>query len=137
NRVVELHGTANRVRCLDCGAIWSAAEIQARQEAGDRFPRCPACGGALRTATILFGESLPDDALRQASLLAQACDVMLVVGSSLVVQPAAQLPLLARGQGAKLAIVNRTATPLDPLADARVIGDAGPTLSAVAAALGA
>jgi NAD-dependent protein deacetylase/lipoamidase len=136
-RVVELHGTAHQVRCLDCGAVWSGAAIQARQEAGESFPRCPACGGTLRTATILFGESLPADALRRAALLAQACDVMLVVGSSLVVQPAARLPVLARAHGAKLAIVNRMTTPLDSLADVRIIGDAGPTLNAVAAALGA
>ncbi|HEX5500399.1 MAG TPA: Sir2 family NAD-dependent protein deacetylase, partial [Thermomicrobiales bacterium] len=99
--------------------------------------RCLVCGGPLRTATILFGESLPTDALRQAALLAQTCDAMLVVGSSLVVQPAAQLPVLAHDRGAKLAIVNRMATPLDGIADALVRADAGPTLAALAAALGA
>jgi NAD-dependent protein deacetylase/lipoamidase len=134
-RVVELHGTAHQVRCMACGAVWSGADIQARQAAGEAFPHCSACGGALRTATILFGEPLPAAALRRAILLAQACDAMLVVGSSLVVQPAARLPRLARDQGAKLAIVNRMTTPLDPLADVRVIGNAGPTLAAVAAAL--
>ncbi len=136
DRVVELHGTAHRVGCIACSAVWSGAEIQARQDAGESFPRCVLCGGALRTATVLFGESLPPDALRRAASLAQACDAMLIVGSSLVVQPAASLPVLARERGAKLAIVNRMTTPLDALADVRVAGDAGPTLAALAAALG-
>jgi NAD-dependent deacetylase len=134
-RVVELHGTAHQARCLDCGARWPGAEIQARQAAGETFPRCPACGGALRTATILFGESLPAAAWREAVLLTQLCDAMLVVGSSLVVQPAARLPAVAHDRGAKLAVVNRMATPLDALADVRVAADAGPTLNALAAAL--
>ncbi|HEU0113287.1 MAG TPA: Sir2 family NAD-dependent protein deacetylase, partial [Thermomicrobiales bacterium] len=136
-RVVELHGTAHQVRCLDCGARGPGAEIQARQAAGETFPHCPACGGALRTATILFGEALPAAAWREAVLLTQLCDAMLVVGSSLVVQPAAHLPVLAHDRGAKLAIVNRMATPLDAVADVRVAADAGPTLAALAAALGA
>jgi len=137
DRVVELHGSAHRVGCMACCAVWTGAEIQTRQDAGESFPRCVRCGGALRTATVLFGESLPPHALRRAGALAQACDAMLVVGSSLVVQPAASLPVVARERGARLAIVNRMATPLDPLADVLVAGEAGPTLAAVAAALGA
>ena len=84
---------------------------------------------------MLFGEPLPDEALRRATAAAAGCDLMLVVGSSLVVNPAAQLPVLAKRRGARLAIVNRTPTPLDALADVRVTGEAGPVLRALATRL--
>lgn len=135
-RVIELHGTAHKVRCLDCGSIVAAAEVQACQDAGEEMPSCRACGGMLRSATILFGEAMPEAPLRRAIALAQACDAMVVVGSSLVVQPAARLPVIARQSGARLALVNRQDTPLDGIADVLVAGDAGPVLSAVAARLG-
>lgn len=135
DRVIELHGTAHRIRCLDCGATWPAADIQDRLDVSDEEPRCDRCGGPLRAATILFGESLPADALQRAVEEARGCDLMLVVGSSLIVNPAAQLPVLAKQQGAGLAIVNRTPTPLDELADVHAIAEAGPTLGALAAGL--
>jgi len=134
--VIELHGSSHRVSCLACGRVWPAATIHDRLLAGEVEPDCEICGGMLRGATILFGESLPLDALRSATSAATTCDLMLVVGSSLVVNPAAKLPVLARGGGASLAIVNRTPTPLDGVADVVVRSDAGPTLSAVAEALG-
>ncbi|MGH2531045.1 MAG: SIR2 family NAD-dependent protein deacylase [Thermomicrobiales bacterium] len=135
DQVIELHGTAHRVRCLDCGTTWPASAIQDRLVDSDDEPRCERCGGPLRGATILFGESLPADALQRAVEAARDCDLMLVVGSSLIVKPAAQLPLLAKRVGAGLAIVNRTDTPLDQLADVRIEGEAGPTLGALATAL--
>ena len=134
-RVIELHGTTHTVRCLDCGTEWPAATLQDRLLAGERVPPCLVCGGPLRAATVLFGESLPPTALRRAALAAQTCDLLLVVGSSLIVNPAAQLPRLAKQSGARLAIVNRTPTPLDALADIIVPAAAGPTLAALAAAL--
>jgi NAD-dependent deacetylase len=134
-RVVELHGTAHRVRCLDCGTEWPATEIQPRLANGAGELRCDICGGPLRAATVLFGEALPREALERAVAAARACDLMLVVGSSLIVKPAAQLPVLAKRSGARLAIVNRTPTPLDPLADLHVIGEAGPVLSALSSAV--
>jgi NAD-dependent deacetylase len=133
--VVELHGTAHRIRCLKCGHSCDAEEIQKRLYAGETEPACEICGGMLRAATILFGESLPPDALNRGLELARDCDLMLVVGSSLVVNPAAKLPLVARQAGAKIAIVNRTPTPLDGAADLIVNAEAGPTLAAVANAL--
>ena len=136
DRVIELHGTAHRVRCLSCGRVYPAAEIQRRQEAGEHEPRCAVCGGPLRSATVLFGESLPEEALRRAFAVAQATDLLLVVGSSLVVNPAARIPAVAKQAGAPLAIINRTPTPLDPLADARLWTDAGPTLDALAHEVG-
>lgn len=132
DRVLELHGSAHRVRCLDCGATWPAAEIQDRLAGGESEPACERCGGPLRAATILFGEPLPPLALQQAIALTNSCDLMLVIGSSLIVNPASQLPVLAKRAGARLAIINRTPTPLDPLADVRIIGEAGPVLSLLA-----
>ena len=133
-RTIELHGTAHRVRCLDCGTSWPAAEIQARLEI-DPLPACEVCGGMLRAATVLFGESLPEVALRDAFAVARNSDLMLVVGSSLVVQPAARIPELAVASGARLAIINNDPTPLDGLADVVVRGSAGAVLSALADAL--
>ncbi|MDP9366637.1 MAG: NAD-dependent deacylase [Chloroflexota bacterium] len=129
DRVIELHGTTHAVRCLDCGRSWPAAAIQRRLEAGDRLPACEVCGGPLRAATVLFGEPLPAEALRRAAQVTRDSDLMLVVGSSLVVNPAAQLPRLAKQVGARLAIVNRTPTLLDTLADVRAWGEAGETLT--------
>jgi NAD-dependent deacetylase len=135
DRVIELHGSAHTVRCLDCGTTWPGAAIQTCLAAGEEEPACAVCGGPLRAATVLFGEPLPAAALRQAAAAAQACDLMLVVGTSLVVNPAAQIPVLAKQGGARLAIINRDPTPLDHLADALVTADAGPTLAALASAL--
>ncbi len=127
--VIELHGSAHQIKCLTCERIWPAAHIQDRLVAGDPEPACEVCGGILRAATVLFGESLPQDALRAAAQAAANCDLFLVVGSSLVVNPAAQLPLLAQQAGAKLAIVNHAPTGLDSRADVAVRMDAGPALA--------
>lgn len=134
-RVVELHGTAHRIRCMSCRTSWPAEEIQQRLFAGEQEPPCTVCGGILRSATILFGESLDQETLNRAVDAVRGCDLMLVVGSSLVVNPAARLPVLAKREGAAVAIVNRTPTPLDGVADVLVRGEAGPTLKHVADAL--
>ncbi|HEX2289674.1 MAG TPA: Sir2 family NAD-dependent protein deacetylase [Pseudonocardiaceae bacterium] len=134
DRTIELHGTAHRVRCLDCGASWPAAEIQTRLEL-ELLPACEICGGMLRAATILFGQQMPEDALRNAFSVARTTDLMLVVGSSLVVQPAARLPQIAVASGARLAIVNNEPTPLDSLADVVVRSSAGAVLRTLADAL--
>lgn len=134
-RVIELHGSAHQIRCLDCGRGWSAAAIDTRLREGESEPACIVCGGPLRGATVLFGEPLPTDALRRAAIAARTCDLMLVVGTSLIVNPAAQIPLLAKSSGAALAIVNETSTPLDPHADVVVRSTAGPALATLATAL--
>jgi NAD-dependent deacetylase len=104
-------------------------DIVERVAAGEADPRCEVCGGVLRSSTILFGESLPEDILRRAVDASSRADMMLVVGSSLAVKPAAQLPVLARKNGAGLVIVNREPTPLDEIAHAVVRGEAGPVLA--------
>ncbi len=130
-RVIELHGTTHSLVCNDCGRTYSGQEVQERLEAGEEDPRCPVCGGVLRSGTVLFGESLPERALRTAHAVSMATDLMIVVGSSLVVNPAARLPAIAKQNGARLVIVNQSPTPLDGLADIRVAGSAGAVLSGV------
>lgn len=131
-RVLELHGSSHWARCMQCGRRYPMADIVARVEAGEADPRCEVCGGVLRSSTILFGESLPEKTLRRAVEASNETDLMLVVGSSLVVRPAAQLPVLARRNGAGLVIVNREPTPLDEIAHAVVRGEAGPVLATIA-----
>lgn len=130
--VIELHGSSHWARCMSCGRRYPMAEIVARVAEGEADPRCEVCGGVLRSSTILFGEALPEKALRQAVDASSDADMMLVVGSSLAVKPAAQLPVLARRNGAGLLIVNREPTPLDDIAHAVVRGEAGPVLATLA-----
>jgi NAD-dependent deacetylase len=130
-RVIELHGSTHVLRCLSCGRTWKGEDVQRRLDAGEVDPRCEVCGGVLRTGTILFGEALPEQALRTAHALARAADVMIVVGSSLVVNPAARLPAIAHERGAKLVIINQSSTPLDGLADVRIHGAAGEALRGI------
>lgn len=132
DRVIELHGSSHRIHCDHCGAEYDGEDIQQRLDAGEDDPRCDVCGGSLRTSTVLFGESLSPAALKLAQRVTLAADLVLVVGSSLVVNPAARLPSIAKERGAGLIIINRTETPLDSVADLRVDMDAGPTLGALA-----
>jgi NAD-dependent deacetylase len=135
DRVIELHGTTHDIVCMKSGHRFTGEEIQIRLEAGEEDPHCPICGGVLRTSTILFGEALPKTALERALALSQHTDLMLVVGTSLVVNPAARLPLIATRAGARVAIINRESTPLDDLVDLVARGDAGPLLNGLADAL--
>ncbi|WP_084716558.1 SIR2 family NAD-dependent protein deacylase [Saccharothrix syringae] len=117
---VELHGSAARVVCVDCGAgaatSWALAEVRA----GAGEPRCPLCGGALRPATVAFGEPLADDVLRVARAAALDCDAVLAAGTSLTVEPGASLVGLAVRAGAALVVCNLTPTPYDDVAAAVV-----------------
>lgn len=133
DRVIELHGNAHGVRCLSCGATYGRPEIHARVLAGDPEPACERCDGILKPATISFGEPMPEQALNRASLEMVRADLVLVVGSSLVVYPAAGLPSLAVRAGARLAIVNATETPLDDEATLVARGQAGAILPAAVA----
>lgn len=132
DRVIELHGSSLRLRCVPHGHYADGDEVQRQLEAGELDPRCPECGGELRSDTVLFGESLPKPALDMAAKVSAISDVMVVVGSSLVVYPAAQLPQIARERGATLIIIDRAETALDDLADIVVRGEAGPVLAEIA-----
>jgi NAD-dependent deacetylase len=131
-KVIELHGTMKWVNCLECGQRYPREQIQARLDAGTKVPRCDSCGGIMKPATISFGQPMPERETRQAEAAAAACDLFLSAGSSLVVYPAAQMPLIAKTNGARLVIINLTPTPHDRYADIVINEKTGPVLSAIA-----
>jgi NAD-dependent deacetylase len=131
-KVIELHGTMKWVNCLECGQRYPREQIQARLDAGTKVPRCDSCGGIMKPATISFGQPMPERETRQAESAAAASDLFLSVGSSLVIYPAAQMPLIAKDNGAKLVIINLTPTPHDGHADIVINQKTGPVLSAIA-----
>ena len=127
HRVIELHGNSTYAHCLDCQRRYEIADLRAGFEANLKAPRCDDCGGLVKTATVAFGQSMPPAAMIRAEEAILGCDLCLVVGSSLVVYPAAGFPELAKRRGAELVILNREPTEMDPIADLvlhREIGDA-------------
>jgi NAD-dependent deacetylase len=135
-RVLELHGTALQAACLDCRARYDIEPLVAQFTAEDRVPDCPECGGRLKHATISFGQMLPPDVLMEATRWSRDADLMIAIGSSLIVTPAADLPRIAKEHGARLVIINRDPTPLDAIADATLRGSIGALLSAIDAYAG-
>jgi len=136
-RVIELHGSGRTVQCLECGKLEPRAEVQARLEV-EMPPRCPNCGGTfLKPTVVLFGEPMPTDAINEAFDLARQADVMLVVGSSLVVHPAADVPLVAIQSGARLIVINAEPTPFDRFASVVIHGRSGEVLPEIARLIGA
>ena len=129
-KIVELHGNATYATCLDCGERYELAAIREKFLRNEELPECAKCGGIVKTATISFGQAMPVLAMARAQEAAERCDLCLVMGSSLVVYPAAAIPLLAKRRGAQLAIVNRETTPQDDEADLVIHGEIGPTLAA-------
>jgi NAD-dependent deacetylase len=134
-RVIEIHGTSREAACTLCGARSSMPDLQQRIDAGELDPRCPSCGGYLKSATILFGQRVPEAELAQAKEWAGACDLFLVVGSSLKVTPAATLPRLALLRDVPLIIINLEPTPLDDYADVVMHERAGLVLPSLVALL--
>jgi NAD-dependent deacetylase len=129
DNVVELHGNTTYARCIGCGLrVELPRAKQLMQETG-RAPDCWECGEPVKTATISFGQAMPEDAMRRATDLARSCDLFLVIGSSLVVWPAAGFPVMAKQAGARLVIVNNEPTEQDDLADLVIRHDIGETLS--------
>ena len=127
--VVELHGNTTYALCLDCAQRYELAWVRRHMAAGNGCaPDCPACGGFIKTATVSFGQAMPDAAMRRAHDLAGNCDLFLAIGSSLVVWPAAGFPLMAKRNGARLVIINREPTEFDALADLVVRRDIGTVL---------
>ncbi|RKT17366.1 NAD-dependent deacetylase [Streptomyces sp. 1114.5] len=116
-KVLELHGTAREVQCLDCRAVGPMAEALARVEAGEPDPACRECGGILKPCTVMFGEHLDPVVLQQADAIAKGCDLFIAVGTSLQVYPVASLPQIALEGGARLVVVNGEPTPFDEAAD--------------------
>ncbi|MDE2581761.1 MAG: Sir2 family NAD-dependent protein deacetylase [Rhodospirillales bacterium] len=129
-RVIELHGNTTYATCLDCAARYEIDHLHARFVATGATPRCDACDGLVKTATVSFGQAMPPAAMVRAEEAVLEADLCLVIGSSLVVYPAAGFPRLAKENGARLAIVNRDETDLDPLADLVLHRDIGETLGA-------
>jgi len=128
--VLELHGSTRKIYCLNCGARYTIDDVHELLKKSNP-PPCPNCGGMLRPDVVFFGESLPEDTLARATEESENCDLMLAIGSSLVVYPAAWLPQRAKESGARLAIINRGSTPLDSIADVVISASAGEALNAV------
>lgn len=132
-RVIELHGSGRTVQCLECGRKEPRTEVQKRLEV-EMPPRCRDCGSALLKPTVvLFGEPMPRAAVDEALALARHTDLVLVVGSSLVVYPAAEIPLVAVRSGARMIVINAEPTPFDPLAEIVIHGRSGEVLPQIAA----
>jgi NAD-dependent deacetylase len=128
--VIELHGNNSYALCLDCAKRFELSWVRQQfTDANERAPDCPDCGGHIKTATISFGQAMPEREMRRAEQLTLDCDLFLAVGSSLVVWPAAGFPLLAKKNGARLVIINREATEFDEIADLVVREDIGTVLS--------
>ncbi len=131
DKVFELHGNAQWVSCLDCGERYPMAQIKARLDQGEEVPDCQACRGVLKPDVVFFGESLPRNVLLEATARAYKCDLFIVVGSTLIVYPAANMPEYAVEKGAKLVIINLSATHLDGQAAVVIRARAGETMSGV------
>ncbi|MBE9501408.1 MAG: Sir2 family NAD-dependent protein deacetylase [Chloroflexi bacterium] len=130
-KVIELHGSLRWMKCLGCGKRYPTAEIANRVEQGVKEPVCDDCGGTLKSATISFGEPMPAEEIKEAERRSRSCDLMIVVGSSLAVFPAAWMPIYAKESGAKLAIINVGPTPVDRHADVRISESAGDAMSKI------
>jgi len=126
DKVIELHGTNREVYCINCGQRWPAAVIRDRILAeGLEVPECVACAGILKTATVSFGQPMPERELGESERLARESDLMLVIGSTLVVHPAAMIPMIAKEAGARVVIIALSETAGDHYADLVFRGKAG------------
>ena len=129
DQIIELHGNTSYAKCLDCQTRYEMADLEQQFVATGRIAPCGRCGGIIKSATISFGQLMPEDQMLRAQEHTLRCDLFIVIGSSLVVYPAAGFPELAKQLGAKLVIINREATPLDNIADLVVHREIGQTLA--------
>jgi len=127
--VIELHGNTTYARCIGCGVAYDLEWVRARFNVAQRAPNCSACDEPVKTATISFGQAMPEGEMRRAAELSQRCDLFIAVGSSLVVWPAAGFPLMAKRAGARLVIINNEPTEQDAHADLVIRHDIGETLA--------
>jgi NAD-dependent deacetylase len=116
-KLVELHGTDRLVTCLKCARRYQPADVYENLAEEFTAPTCNGCGGFLKSANVSFGQSMPLEAMQRAQAWSERAEIFIVIGSSLLVQPAASFPVIAKQSGALLAIINRDETPLDDLAD--------------------
>ena len=131
SKVIELHGNACYASCLSCAIRYELADLEKLFNDVGSVPPCTRCGGLIKTATVSFGQSMPEEQMSRAQHEVDHCDLMIVLGSSLTVFPAASFPEYAKRNGSKLAIVNREETPLDEIADVVVHEQIGPTMAMV------
>lgn len=128
-RIIELHGNGSYATCLDCATRYEIDWVRERFDAAQGIaPDCPGCGGPVKSATVSFGQAMPERAMQQAEEVTLSADLFIAIGSSLVVWPAAGFPLMAKQNGAKLVILNRDRTDLDQRADLVVHDDIGDIL---------
>jgi len=131
DKVFELHGNMRWAVCLSCRGRFPMSEVLQKIKEGIEVPDCPDCQGILKPGAVFFGEMLPEETLQEATRRSQNCDLFIVIGSTLVIYPAAYMPTYAREAGARLAIVNLTPTPLDHYAIVAIQGGAGEIMSRV------
>lgn len=134
-QVIEVHGNASYAKCLNCGKRHTYEALRPRYEA-DEDITCDFCGGLVKSATISFGQAMPEDKMMRAESEAISCDLMIAIGSSLVVYPAANIPLIAKQNGAKYIIINREETEHDVYADLVIHSEIGPLLRETMTELG-
>ena len=131
DKVFELHGNMQRVICMSCGRYYPFDQVKVKFDADEGIPDCEACHGILKPDFIFFGEALPVDALKEATHRSSNCDLFIVIGSTLIVYPAAYMPSYATNSGAKLVIINLSATPIDAEATVLIKAKAGETMARV------
>ena len=117
DKITEIHGNAHYATCLDCGIRYELNSIKKAFLENETVPYCDSCGGIIKTATISFGQSMPEEGMQIAQRKTLGCDLFITIGTSLVVYPAAGFPKLAKEIGAKLIIINNEPTDFDPIAD--------------------
>ncbi len=128
-KLIELHGNTTYARCLNCNRRYELDDIRTAFEKDGTLPVCGHCGGIIKSATISFGQAMPEEAMQKARQATLSCDLFLAIGSSLVVYPAAGFPELAKRNGARLVIINRDPTAMDEIADLVIHQNIGVTLS--------
>ena len=131
DKVFELHGNMQWVICLGCGKRYPFEQIKARLDAGEEIPDCEVCHGILKPNAVFFGESLPQKVLEEATHRSHECDLFIVIGSTLVVYPAAYMPMYAVDAKAKLVIINLSSTPMDRDAAVLIEAKAGEAMSVI------
>ena len=129
DKVIELHGNATYAACLDCRRRYELDWVREIFAIDERLPLCTGCGGIIKTATISFGQAMPEPEMERAREVTLAADLFIVLGSSLVVYPAAGFPIMAKQNGSRLVIINREATDQDEMADLVIHAEIGSTMS--------